>query len=177
MEREREYLLANRVHDEFWFAEHFHLSWPVRPRTPDLSSQTNFQPLAGTSRLPAEASSLPAAATADDKLTLDDGFERYLDHYRQPRNREILPQAQAVGSVEWAGGAMLTFYLQLMPDKAGTLLIHRAGFSSQRCGIAVAYASLLSELIRGRPVEQAWRIGPVDLMQHFGSSLNCAPRT
>lgn len=30
-EREREYLLAHRVRDEFWYAEEFGLDWPARP--------------------------------------------------------------------------------------------------------------------------------------------------
>lgn len=29
VERERDYLLQHRQHDEFWFAEHFNLSWPL----------------------------------------------------------------------------------------------------------------------------------------------------
>ena len=28
VEQERDYLMANRVHDEFWYAEQFHLNWP-----------------------------------------------------------------------------------------------------------------------------------------------------
>ncbi len=31
LERERDYLMAHRVHDEFWYAEHFGLDWPKKP--------------------------------------------------------------------------------------------------------------------------------------------------
>ncbi len=169
VEREREYLLANRVHDEFWYAEYFHLPWPVRPRVPVVPPPTNFPRLAGISGLPASQHSSSSSAEAlDDELLVEEAFERYLDHYRHPRNRQMLPQAQAVGKIEWAGEAMLTFYLQLTRSQEGSLVIERAAFQSQRCGIAVAYASLLSEWVRGRPVEEAWRIGPVELMQQFG---------
>jgi NifU-like protein involved in Fe-S cluster formation len=116
----------------------------------------------------------------DDQLASDEGFERYLDHYRYPRNRQILSHAQAVGGVEWAGGATLTFYLQLALDKGEPLRIERAAFQSQRCGIAVAYASLLSELVQGLSVEEAWRIDPAELMQHFGpraGAIDAAGRT
>ena len=106
--------------------------------------------------------------TSDDELALEAAFERYLDHYRHPRNYQILPQAQAVGRVDWAGGAMLTFYLQLAQSPEKPPRIERAGFQSQRCGIAVAYASLLSEWLQGRPVAEAQRIGPAELMHYFG---------
>jgi NifU-like protein involved in Fe-S cluster formation len=106
--------------------------------------------------------------TPDDELALEAAFERYLDHYRRPRNYQILPQAQAVGRVEWAGGAMLTFYLQLAQDQEKPPRIERAAFQSQRCGIAVAYASLLSEWVQGRSIADASRIEPADLMRHFG---------
>jgi NifU-like protein involved in Fe-S cluster formation len=106
--------------------------------------------------------------TPNDELALEAAFERYLDHYRHPRNYQILPQAQAVGRIEWAGGAMLTFYLQLAQGPEKSPRIERAAFQSQRCGIAVAYASLLSEWVQGRSVAEARRIGPAELMQYFG---------
>ena len=31
LERERAYLMAHRVHDEFWYAKHFGLDWPTNP--------------------------------------------------------------------------------------------------------------------------------------------------
>ena len=108
------------------------------------------------------------ASIVDDELLQEEAFERYLDHYRHPRNRQALPQAQAVGTIEWAGGAMLTYSLQLGRKQEGSLVIERAAFQSQRCGIAAAYASLLSEWVRGRPVEEEWRIDPVELMRQFG---------
>ncbi len=74
----------------------------------------------------------------------------------------------AVGAVESAGGAMLTLYLRLDRGAPDGLRIERAAFQSRRCGIAVAYASLLTELVCGRAVEQARRIRPVDLMGWFG---------
>jgi GT2 family glycosyltransferase/NifU-like protein involved in Fe-S cluster formation len=169
VEREREYLLANRVHDEFCYAERFQLPWPVRPRVPAVTSQASFPRLAGISGSSAgQHAGLEPAETVDDELLREEAFERYLDHYRHPRNRQALPQAQAVGTIEWAGGAVLTFSLQLARCPKGSLVIERAVFQSQRCGIAVAYASLLSEWVRGRSVEEAWCIDPVELMQQFG---------
>ena len=59
----------------------------------------------------------PNSMAPDNELALEAAFDRYLDYYRRPRNYQILPHAQAVGRVEWAGGAMLMFYLQLAPDQ------------------------------------------------------------
>jgi NifU-like protein involved in Fe-S cluster formation len=106
--------------------------------------------------------------TTDVDLILDEAAELYLDHYRHPRHYQVLPQADAAGRVEWAGGSTLTFYLQLALDQTDILRIERATFQSHRCGIALAYASLLCELVQGRTAEEAWRIDPAQLIQHFG---------
>ncbi len=105
-------------------------------------------------------------SNADDEF--DDPRELYLEHYRRPRNRRVLADPDAVGLVESAGGARLTLYLRLdRGDRAG-IRIQQITFQSQRCGIAVAYASLLTELVLGQWLTQAGDLRPEDLMDRFG---------
>ncbi len=166
VERERSYLLAHRVYDEFWYAERFGLPWPVAAPWDRSSPRAAAPPPAADAR-PAQAVAVPEGdAGVDDEF--DDPRELFLEHYRHPRNRQMLADPDGVGSVESAGGATLTVYLRL--DRAGTdgARIGRIGFQSQRCGIAVAYASLLTELVLGRSLAQARGVRPSDLMGRFG---------
>lgn len=103
---------------------------------------------------------------ADDEL--DDPRDRFLEHYRRPRNRRVLANPDAVGFVESPGGATLTVYLRLGRSNAAELQIQEMTFQSRRCGIAVAYASLLTELVPGLPLARARDLRPEDLMSRFG---------
>jgi GT2 family glycosyltransferase/NifU-like protein involved in Fe-S cluster formation len=163
IERERSYLLERRVHDEFWYAERFGLPWPP------ASLSGRFAAPAIAAR-PAEAG--PDAAPAEEEP--EDPRELFLEHYRHPRNRRMLANPDAVGTAESAGGATLTMYLSL--DRAGTggVRIGRIGFQSQRCGIAVAYASLLTESVLGWGLAQARGVDPSDLMGRFGEGAGAA---
>jgi GT2 family glycosyltransferase len=61
LERERAYLMANRAHDEFWYAATFGLSWPVTMATAATSS-TSTSPdksASGPASPPPQRSSIP----------------------------------------------------------------------------------------------------------------------
>jgi GT2 family glycosyltransferase len=69
VERERAYLMANRRHDEFWYAQTFGQGWPVtpfqaetgRPRGADPSSTSPF--VGGATLLPPEVAATRPALT------------------------------------------------------------------------------------------------------------------
>ncbi len=98
----------------------------------------------------------------------NDPQELFVEHYRHPRNRRALAAPHGVGSVESAGGAVLTIHLRLDRAGADDARIARIGFQSRRCGVAVAYASLLTELVLGLPLAKARDLRPEDLMNQFG---------
>jgi GT2 family glycosyltransferase/NifU-like protein involved in Fe-S cluster formation len=173
VERERTYLLAHRVRDEFWYADYFGLSWPTPPAGVRFRQ---FVPAAGLVAV-SEASSCrtacepaPLAAAAARALEpADDPHELYLEHYRTPCNRRMLLPADAVGSATGPGGAVIIIYLRLGRGPSGATHIQEVTFQSQRCGVAVAYASLLTELVRGWSVQRANAFRPTELMRHFGA--------
>lgn len=102
----------------------------------------------------------------NDPLALDDPRELFLEHYRSPRLRGALANADAVGSARSPGGAILTIFLRF----AEGATVERATFQSERCGIAVAYASLLVETLIGKTLAEARTIRPRDLADRFGST-------
>ena len=78
--------------------------------------------------------------------------EIILDHYRNPRNRQVLesPDLQAQGFNPFCGDRVaLTAEL----DDQGH--IHTVGLNGQGCAISQASASIMGELVKSKSLEQA----------------------
>ena len=107
----------------------------------------------------------PPVAPGQDPESPPDPRELFLEHYREPHNLQLMSDPDAVGTEESPGGASLTLYLRLTH---GAGRIERATFQSRRCGVTVAYASLLTDLIRGRGMDEVRTLRPADLLGQFG---------
>ena len=81
--------------------------------------------------------------------------EVILDHGRNPRNFRQPPEAncRAHGNNPMCGD-MLTVYITLDPDGR----IDDAAFEGKGCAISVASASMMTEILRGKTIEQARRV-------------------
>lgn len=78
--------------------------------------------------------------------------EVILDHNRLPRNYGKLPHFTHIAEgYNPLCGDQLTLYLLISPDE----VIEQVGFEAKGCAISRASASLMSEEIKGRTVEQA----------------------
>jgi nitrogen fixation NifU-like protein len=82
--------------------------------------------------------------------------EVILDHGRKPRNFRRLdaPDRSARGDNPMCGDR-LELHLKLAPDGA----IEDAAFQGRGCAISMASASLMTETVKGKPAEQAKRLG------------------
>ena len=78
--------------------------------------------------------------------------ELILDHYRRPRNTDLLPDAQhhAEGFNPFCGDQV---DLQIMVNASGT--IEAVGHQGKGCSISQASASMLTELLKGKSLEEA----------------------
>lgn len=77
--------------------------------------------------------------------------ELLLDHYRRPRNRGELPDANVrVEQRNPLCGDTLTLQLDLEDGR-----VRAAGFTGQGCAISQAAASMLTQQLRGKTVEEA----------------------
>ena len=90
---------------------------------------------------------LPLPDDLDDLYT-----EVILDHYRAPRNSRRVEDAhvQAHGFNPFCGDEV---NLQLRLDGGGT--IQEAGFQGRGCSISQASASMLTEAVKGKSLEEA----------------------
>ena len=74
-----------------------------------------------------------------------------MDHFRNPRNVGVIENADGVGEVGNAKcGDIMKIYLKIEDD-----VITDVKFETFGCGSAIASSSMATELIKGKPVEDA----------------------
>lgn len=93
-----------------------------------------------------------------------------LDHYRNPRNQGELKNAtHSAEASNPTCGDRLGMQLSV---KNG--IIQDVKFSGSGCAISQASASLLTETIKGKPVEEALALEPQDVLGLLGVTLSPA---
>ena len=77
--------------------------------------------------------------------------EKVMDHFRNPRNVGVIPDADGVGQVGNAKcGDIMKMYLKITDG-----VIADVKFETFGCGSAIASSSMATELIKGKPVSEA----------------------
>lgn len=80
--------------------------------------------------------------------------EKVMDHFRNPRNVGVIEDADGVGEVGNAKcGDIMKMYLKIDDD-----IITDVKFETFGCGSAIASSSMATELIKGKPVEDALKL-------------------
>ena len=80
--------------------------------------------------------------------------EKVMDHFANPRNVGEIENADGIGEVGNAKcGDIMTMYLKI--DNG---IITDAKFKTFGCGAAVATSSMATELIKGKPIEDAVKL-------------------
>ena len=80
--------------------------------------------------------------------------EKVMDHFRNPRNVGVIEDANGVGTVGNAKcGDIMKMYLKIEND-----IIEDVKFETFGCGSAIASSSMATELIKGKPVEDAMKL-------------------
>ena len=93
--------------------------------------------------------------------------EKVMDHFLHPRNAGDIPDADAVGEVgNITCGDALKLYLKLDPAKQNIVDVK---FQTFGCASAIASASALTELIKGKSIADAAKITNNDIADYLGS--------
>ena len=96
--------------------------------------------------------------------------EYILDHYRNPRNYGKLerPNAHAEDSNPLCGD-QLSIDLQIEGDR-----VTEVRFQGRGCAISQASASMLSEMIEGKTVQEVIQLGKEDILDTLGIEISPA---
>ncbi|MBC7246964.1 MAG: Fe-S cluster assembly scaffold protein NifU [Actinobacteria bacterium] len=88
-----------------------------------------------------------------------------MDHFTNPRNVGEIEDADGVGEVgNPVCGDMMTFYIKV--DDEGRL--SDVKFKTFGCGAAIAVSSMVSEMAKGKTLEEALKITRNDVAEELG---------
>lgn len=81
--------------------------------------------------------------------------EKVMDHFRNPRNVGVIENADGVGEVgNPVCGDIMKIYLKINDDQ----IIDDVKFETFGCGSAIASSSMATELIKGKPLDEALKL-------------------
>lgn len=90
--------------------------------------------------------------------------EIVMEHFRNPRNVGIIENADGVGEVgNPVCGDMMTFYVKVKDNRLADVKFQTFG-----CGAAIAVSSMVSELAKGKTLEEALKITNKSVAEHLG---------
>ncbi len=100
--------------------------------------------------------------------------ETVMDHFKNPRNVGVMENADIVVEVESPEcGDLTKLYLKIEDDR-----IVDVKFQTLGCAAAIASGSMATELIRGKTLEEAWRLTNRDVADALGGlpepKLHCS---
>lgn len=88
---------------------------------------------------------------------------KVLDHFRNPRNVGSIENPDGVGTVgNPTCGDLMTMYIKVNPE---TKIIEEMKFQTFGCGAAIASSSMMTEIARGKSIEEATRITKTDIVE------------
>ncbi|MCL7388193.1 MAG: Fe-S cluster assembly scaffold protein NifU [Thaumarchaeota archaeon] len=85
--------------------------------------------------------------------------EKVMEHFRNPRNMGEIKDADGVGTVgNPVCGDMMTIYIKVKDNR-----IEDIKFKTFGCGAAIATSSMITELAKGKTLEEALKITRKDV--------------
>ena len=82
--------------------------------------------------------------------------EKVMDHFTNPRNVGEIENADGIGEEgNPVCGDMMTFYIKVKDNR-----LEDVKFKTFGCGAAIAVSSMVSEMAKGKTIEEALKITP-----------------
>lgn len=90
--------------------------------------------------------------------------EKVMEHFQNPRNVGEIKDADGIGEVgNPVCGDMMTFYIKVKDNK-----LEYVKFKTFGCGAAIAVSSMVSELAKGKTIDEALEITNASVTQELG---------
>lgn len=89
------------------------------------------------------------------------GFsETFMDHFTSPRNSGPMEAPDSIGSIGTPGRGRYF----MMAVKVGGGVVRQARFQTYGCGATIAAGSVLTEMVRERPISECMALTEADLI-------------
>ena len=96
-------------------------------------------------------------------MSVQNYSETLMDHFQSPRNRESIPDADAVGISGTPGqGPYMVLYVRMDGNR-----IADAFFQCNGCGVTIACGSMLTDLVEGMSLTECRKLTPERLIETF----------
>jgi nitrogen fixation NifU-like protein len=96
--------------------------------------------------------------------------EQVMDHFENPRNVGVLEDANAIGEVgNPRCGDIMKITMRINED---TEVVEDINFQTFGCGAAIAVSSVLTELVKGKTVEDALEVDNEAVVDELGGLPN-----
>jgi nitrogen fixation protein NifU and related proteins len=90
--------------------------------------------------------------------------EKVMDHFQNPRNVGEIPNADGIGEIgNPVCGDMMTFYIKVKDN-----VIEDVKFQTFGCGAAIAVSSMVSEMAKGKTIEEALKMTKEMVAEQLG---------
>jgi len=90
--------------------------------------------------------------------------EKVMEHFRNPRNMGEIPNADGVGTVgNPVCGDLMSIYIKVKEN-----VIEDIKFKTFGCGAAIATSSMITELAKGKTLDEAMKISRGDVADSLG---------
>mgnify|MGYP001252632655 CR=1 FL=1 len=90
--------------------------------------------------------------------------DKVLQHFKNPHNQGVIDDADAVGQVgNPVCGDVMKIYLKIKDEK-----IKDIKFETLGCAAAIAVSSALTDLVKGKTLEEAMKISKDDIVNDLG---------
>jgi nitrogen fixation NifU-like protein len=90
--------------------------------------------------------------------------EKVMEHFRNPRNMGEIPNADGVGTVgNPVCGDLMTIYIKVKDNH-----IEDIKFKTFGCGAAIATSSMITELAKGKTLDEAMKITRSNVAESLG---------
>ena len=90
--------------------------------------------------------------------------EKVMEHFKNPRNMGEIPNADGVGTVgNPICGDLMTVYIKVRDGR-----IEDIKFKTFGCGAAIATSSMITEMAKGKTLQEALKITRADVAENLG---------
>ncbi|MFA5777554.1 MAG: Fe-S cluster assembly scaffold protein NifU [Parcubacteria group bacterium] len=90
--------------------------------------------------------------------------KKVIQHFTKPHNQGVIKNADGIGTVgNPVCGDIMKLYIKVAKNKKGEEIIEDIKFETLGCGAAIATSSMVTDLAKGRTLEEAEKITRQDV--------------